>query len=90
MEIECNGDCRKSKVRKQTNNPIFDERFYFSFRNLTQEELEAASIKFSVYDRSALLIKKSLMGMVELDWTNVYFRRNHEIYRGWLLLNETD
>lgn len=43
-----------------------------------------------MYDRSAIIIKKSLVGVVEVDWTNIYFRRNHEIYRGWLCLTETD
>jgi hypothetical protein len=57
---------------------------------MTQEELTSATLKFSVYDRSSLIIKKSLVGMVELDWTNIYFRRNHEIYRGWLTLSDTD
>ena len=33
-----------------------------------------------------MILRDSLLGSFELDWTNIYFKRNHEIYRGWLTL----
>lgn len=53
---------------------------------MTLEELDRATISFRVYDKKVLILKDSLLGSFELDWTNVYFKRNHEIYRGWLTL----
>lgn len=81
---------KKTNVKKETNNPIFDEHFNFSFKNLKKEDLDNATIKFTVYDRSSLIIKKAVTGVVELDWTSVYFRRNHEVYRGWLTISDPE
>lgn len=81
---------RKTHVKKETNNPIFDEHFHFSFKNLRKNDLDNATIKLTVYDRSSLIIKKAITGTVELDWTSIYFRRNHEIYRGWLTITDPD
>ena len=53
---------------------------------MTLEKLDRSNITFRVYDKKAFILRNSLLGSFQLDWTNVYFKRNHEIYRGWLTL----
>lgn len=52
------------------------------------EELDNSKIIFNIYDRKNFLLRDALIGHFELDWTNVYFKRNHEIYRAWLTLSD--
>ena len=63
------------KVRQETNNPIWQESFYFQFSNLSINDLDNAKIDINVYDKNMLLISDSHIGKIELDWTNIYFRR---------------
>lgn len=63
------------KVRRETNNPIWQEPFYFHFENMSVEELDRSKIFFNLYDKNHFIISDSQLGQFELDWTNVYFRR---------------
>ena len=63
------------QVRKETNNPIWQEPFYFQFENMSVQDLDRAKIVFNVYDKNHLFIRNSHVGQFEADWTNIYFRR---------------
>ena len=54
------------------------------------EELDRSTITFNIYDKKTFILSDSLLGSFELDWTNAYFKRNHEIYRGWLMLSDPE
>lgn len=88
VQIEILGQTRKTAVRKETNNPIWQESFYFQFPNMSINDLDTAKIIINVYDKNNILIANSHIGRIELDWTNIYFRRFHEIYRGWFTLSD--
>jgi Ca2+-dependent lipid-binding protein len=62
-------------VRPETNNPIWQESFYYHFENLTVQDLDTSKIIFNVYDKNNIFLKNSHVGQIELDWTNIYFRR---------------
>lgn len=62
-------------MRKETNNPIWQESFYFQFSNLSVQDLDNSKIIFNVYDKNTFIIRNSHVGRIELDWTNIYFRR---------------
>lgn len=57
---------------------------------MTLEDLDRSSITLTVYDKKTFILSDSLLGSFTLDWTNVYFKRNHEIYRGWLMLSDPE
>ena len=38
-------------------------------------DLDTAKIIINVYDKNNILIANSHIGRIELDWTNIYFRR---------------
>lgn len=62
-------------MRSQTNNPIWQEPFYFHFEQLSIQDLDRLKITFNVYDKNHFIIADSILGQFELDWTNIYFRR---------------
>lgn len=86
VEIEVRGVKKRTHVRQGTNNPIWQESFYFHFEDMSVQELDRSKITFNLYDKNHFIIANSHLAQFELDWTNVYFRRFHEIYRGWLTL----
>lgn len=47
---------------KETNNPIFDEQFYFEFERMSVEELDRAKITFNMYDTKFWGHSESLIG----------------------------
>jgi hypothetical protein len=55
---------------------------------MTINELDQSKIIFNLYDKKSFILSDSFIGNFELDWTNVYFKRNHEIYRAWITLTD--
>lgn len=51
-----------SQVKKDTNNPIFDEKFYFKFNDVTLEDLDRSTISFKLYDKKRFILRDSLIG----------------------------
>lgn len=39
------------------------------------QDLDNSKIVFNVYDKNTFIIRNSHIGKIELDWTNIYFRR---------------
>ena len=86
--VECMGKKKFTKPKKKTLSPIFNQTFYLSYPKLKKEQLEDSAIKFTVYDKSSLLMKDSVIGCYELDLTSVYFALHHELYQVWLTLTD--
>ena len=74
---------------KETLAPIFNETLFFSFTNLSMEELTTAEIEIGVYDHNTLS-KDAMIGMFSVDLSFVYeLNKDHEIYRKWVILQDT-
>ena len=74
---------------KETLAPIFNETLFFSFNNLSMEELTTAEIEIGVYDHNTLS-KDAMIGMFSVDLSFVYeLNKDHEIYRKWVILQYT-
>ncbi len=50
------------QIKPGTNNPIFDEQFFFEFPEMTVEQLDRAKILFNVYDTKFWGKSDSLIG----------------------------
>ena len=74
----------------QTLNPIFDDSFAISIRNLDSEDFEAGHVKLSVFDADSLS-RNDIIGSCLLDASFIYSQPNHELWRQWVaLVNEQD
>jgi hypothetical protein len=88
VEVESRGVRKKTQVRKETNNPIFDSKFNLLFKGLKYSELISSDLTIRVIDRKSILLSDAVLGQCTLDWTSVYFSRNHELYRTWVALSD--
>lgn len=86
--VEMMGKKKFTKPKLKTLNPIWNQTFYFNFSSLKKQELETATIKFTVIDKNSFLIKDAILGSYEIDLTSVYFSYNHELYQIWLTLTD--
>jgi len=67
---------------------VWNQPFVFRFNDLTKQQLQDLSIKFTVYDRRFVFLKDAMIGCYEMDLTSVYFAYHHEMYRVWLTLTD--
>ena len=100
VEVEVKSQVCKTQVKYQCSQAVFDETFYFNFKDLKYDELNDISIKFSVYSRwrglSHLINWKgryrdfgsTLMGVYQVDLRNVYACKDHEMYKRWAALRD--
>ena len=88
VKVEVLGKKKLSRPKKKTLSPIFNQTFFFSFENLKKEILEEATLKFTVLDKTSLIMKNSVLGYYEIDFSTIYFSLHHEIYQGWLTLTD--
>jgi hypothetical protein len=57
--------------------------------DLTPSEWEKEKITISVFDANTFF-RNELIGLYEFDVTSVYGRKDHEVYRKWLGLTDSD
>lgn len=88
VKIEINGLKKMTKFKKRTLSPLWNEVFFFNLRNMTPQQLETMSIKFTVLDRNSWIARDSIIGSYELDLTSVYFALNHELFQIYLTLTD--
>jgi hypothetical protein len=84
--LECMGQKKKSKVVLNNLNPIFNEPITFFLKGMSHDQLNEASIRFTVSDNR--LIKSAIIGVYEMDLTTIYFHQDHEYYQTWLTLTD--
>jgi hypothetical protein len=68
---------------------VFDERLFFSFSDLSTDQLSEAVISISVYDANTILRNK-LVGRTVVDLLTVYSMDSHEIFKTWFALIDNE
>ena len=66
------------------SNVTFDERFRFSLRNVSEQDLEQFELKLSIYDGSEIYTKNQLIGDFKFDLVRIYYKQHHELYQQWV------
>lgn len=74
----------------KTLNPVFDDSFTISVRNLDSDVFGESVLKIQVYDADSVT-RNDLIGSYTLDAMYVYQQKNHELWQVWVgLVNEQD
>ena len=50
--MEVFGQQKRSRTISETSSVVFDETFYFNFKDVKREQISDGTIKVSVYDRN--------------------------------------
>ncbi|CAF0790229.1 unnamed protein product, partial [Didymodactylos carnosus] len=79
---------KQTKIRKGTNQPYFDEVFFFNF-NMSEAEMCDEIIEFEVCNSRTLRADMKI-GSFKMDLGYVYNEPKHSINRKWLLLSDED
>ena len=87
--VECFGQKKHTAVKRKANMAVFDDAFYFSKRDLQPYELQESVVKVSVFDADAFT-RNDLIGSCAFDLQSIYYRKQHEIYRQWIVLTDND
>ena len=80
---------RSTTVRNAVTSPIWDEHLFVQHLDLEKSQVHQSHIEVSVYDEDEVAgIKTSeLIGQFFLDASTLYYRKDHELYRQWLVLS---
>ncbi|CAM9547986.1 unnamed protein product [Ascophyllum nodosum] len=85
----CLGLTKHTRVRKRVTSAVFDEVLYFDLPNLSREQLMRATVNLRVLDANTFQ-RDSLIGSHQFDLLGVYTEKDHEVYRTWVGLLETE
>ncbi|KAA0148152.1 hypothetical protein FNF31_07464 [Cafeteria roenbergensis] len=83
VRVEVLGKRQQTKTAWMTNAVVFDHLMYFSFEDLSPEQLERGSVTIRVMDVDRFS-RDDLVGQHVLDLPFVYFREHHELHGRWL------
>lgn len=86
--VKCANLSKHTKTIRSTNNPFWNEIFFFNF-NSSAAELFEKSIEFQVYN-SGNLLKDALIGCFKLDIGYVYDEPKNSLINKWLLLSDAE
>eukprot|EP00604_Paraphysomonas_vestita_P002816 CAMPEP_0174818892 /NCGR_PEP_ID=MMETSP1107-20130205/1828_1 /TAXON_ID=36770 /ORGANISM="Paraphysomonas vestita, Strain GFlagA" /LENGTH=1810 /DNA_ID=CAMNT_0016031457 /DNA_START=453 /DNA_END=5885 /DNA_ORIENTATION=- len=88
--IEAFDQKQNTSVKPACLSCVYDELFIFNFRNMDKDVFTEGLIKVKVMDANVLL-KNVLIGSYAFDAAQVYFQKDHEMYRQWVaLMNDED
>jgi hypothetical protein len=76
---------QNSSIKEQTRSAVYDEIFFFDFRNVGRDELSVGNLKVSVYDADTFTTS-DMIGCYQFDLLGIYFRQDHELYKQWVAL----
>lgn len=82
------GSVKQTKIQKGTNQPYFNEVFFFNL-NMSEAELCDEMIEFEVCN-SRTLRSDMKIGTFKMDIGYIYSQAKHSINRKWLLLSDDD
>ena len=80
------GSVKQTKIQKGTNQPYFNEVFFFNV-NTSEAELCDETIEFEVCN-SRTLRSDMKIGTFQMDIAYIYSQSKHSINRKWLLLSD--
>jgi hypothetical protein len=88
--IEAFDQKQNTQVKPGCLSCVYDELFIFNFRNMDKDVFSEGIISVKVMDANVLL-KNVLIGSYVFDAQQVYFQKDHEMYRQWVaLMNDED
>ncbi|CAN0166928.1 unnamed protein product [Ascophyllum nodosum] len=85
----CLGMTKHTSVKQGVTSAVFDEVLHFNFTNLSRAELKRATLNMRVLDANTFR-RDSLIGSHQFDLLGVYVEDDHEVYRSWVGLVETE
>lgn len=83
--IKCFNISKHTKTLRSTNNPYWDEVFFFNFFGVSQADLFDKLIEFQVFN-SVNFLKDALIGNFKVDIGFVYDQIQHSLINKWILL----
>jgi hypothetical protein len=86
--IKCANISKFTKTRRSTNNPYWDEVFFFNF-HLSPAEFFDQTIEFQVYN-SVSYLKDAMIGCFKLELAYIHDELNHSLLCKWLLLGDAE
>ena len=90
MYIHAFGEKQCSSVHRASLNCVFDELFIFNFRNMDKDVFSEGVIRVEIMNAN-VVTKNDLIGAYTFDASQVYFQKDHEMYRKWVaLMNDED
>jgi hypothetical protein len=87
--VEMFGAKKSTTIKKSSLNCVWDEVMVFSQKNMDTEQLEMEKIRVMVYDANSFR-RNVLIGAFDFDMSNIYYREDHELYRKWAALTDTN
>lgn len=87
--VEVLGEKQNTEVKYKALNTVWDDLLIYNFRDLDKEQVEMGSIKISVMDANSLQ-RDELIGAANFDTSYVYSQKDHEIYRKWVALTDSN
>ncbi len=86
--VKCAKMSKFTKTRRSTNNPYWDEVFFFNF-NQSPAEFFEQSIEFEVFN-SLSYLKDALIGSFKIEIGYVHNEPSHSLLCKWLLLGDSE
>ncbi len=81
--VEAFGQEQHTIVKQKQNSCVFDTLFFFNAKDVDRDQLEMEQITVSVFDADTFS-RNDLIGRTTFDVLNVYYRKNHEMYKQWV------
>ena len=87
--IKCSNTLKNTKKIRSTNNPYWDEVFFFNFHS-SAVDLFDENIEFQVFNSQSFLVNDSIIGNFKIDIGYIYDEPHHSIINKWLLLGDPE
>ncbi|GBG24784.1 Fer-1-like protein 4 [Hondaea fermentalgiana] len=74
---------RSTSIKKAVRSCVFDEQLFLDLNDMDENTVEAATIKFSVFDAD-LISRNDLIGSFTFNLIDVYYRVDHAHKNQWI------
>ena len=81
--VEIGGQKQHTAVKQKQTSCVFDDQFFFDFKDMDRSKMEELTLNVRVYDAD-MISRNDLIGHWGIDMTEVYFLPGHELYRQWV------
>ena len=89
VQVNVLNQVQNTSVKYKTLNAVWDDLLIFQFRNCDKEEIEIGSIQISILDANSIQ-RAELIGNTHFDMAYIYAQKDHEVYRTWIGVLNTD
>ena len=81
-------ETRATTVLEKTLNPLWDQTLIFEPQLTDASELDMATLTIEVWDSD--MLSDDMIGAFTVELQSVYTQKNHEMWRTWLALTDTE